>query len=48
VRSDLGVRNNHTSEHTLCLWNERTLPTTGFLGFSHPQETKHCNTVRIR
>ena len=34
MRSDLRVRNNHTSEHTLCLWNERTLPTTGFLGFS--------------
>jgi len=34
VPSDLGVRNNHTSEHALCLWNERTLLVTRFLGFT--------------
>ena len=25
---------NHTSEHTLCLWNDRTLLVTRFLGFT--------------
>ena len=29
-----GCSYNHTSEHTLCLWNERTLPVTRFLGFT--------------
>ena len=39
VPSDLGVRNNHTSEHALCLWNVRNVTGYRIPRIPRPAET---------
>jgi len=38
VPSDLGVGLQPHEPEALCLWNDTTLPATGFLGFLDPQK----------